>query len=183
MFKVPRSHYHCQWSTFSWDAVTPTSLRERLEDWRDRVLRGESPHLLLAGAPGCGKSHLTVALYRQLAASLGTGGVTFANVPAFCEEVRMSYDDRDASPWESIEQARYAVALDDLFGRKLSQHESSQIIYRLIDTTYRNGAALVANMNQDLDELKSRLPAHEISRLLTNSTIINVRAARDWRLG
>jgi DNA replication protein DnaC len=146
------------------------------------VLLGESPHLLLTGGPGIGKTHLVVALYRQLSTVFGTELVAYANVPVFCEEAKAMYGRRQvANPWEGIESARRAVMLDDLFGRELSQHESAQIIYRLIDTIYRNGAALIANMNQDVDELKRRLPPHEISRLLAGCTIINVRAERDWR--
>lgn len=183
VFRVPRSHWHCTWENFNWESVTPTSLQEELRSWRQKVLEGKPSHLILYGLPGTGKTHQGVALYRQLASLLGTELATFVNVPRFCETVKDSYRNQGngPDPWAGIEAAKAAVVLDDLFGRELTQHDASQIVNRLIDTTYRNGAALLANMNQDIEELKARLPAHEISRLLADARVIHVRADRDWR--
>lgn len=184
VFRLPRSHYHCQLSNFAWDAVTPSSLKSRVASFLEQVVDGRggvAPHLVLTGPPGSGKTHLGVAVYRAACAEFGTELATWINVPNFCERVKRSYGPDETNPWDDYEAARRLVVLDDLFGRDLSHHESAQIMYRLIDTAYQNGAAVLVNMNQDVRELTSRLASHEISRLLAGSTIIPMTAKKDWR--
>jgi DNA replication protein DnaC len=82
-----------------------------------------------------------------------------------------------------VEGARRLVVLDDLLGRDLSAHEASQIVYRLIDTVYTNGAACLITMNQDPRELTARFPPHELSRLLAGATHAPMTATKDWRRG
>lgn len=181
VYRLPRSHWHCTFENFEWDAVRPRVLRPRIEEFLERVVAGEAPHALLTGDPGIGKSHVGVAAYRWAAARLGTALTTWINVPDLCETVKTSYGGQDAGTWEDVEGARRLVVLDDLFGRNLSVHEASQIVYRLIDTAYRNNAAVMASMNQSVEELTRRLPAHEISRLLADSMIVPLSADKDWR--
>lgn len=183
VFRLPRSHWHCGWYNFEWSAVHPPSLKERMLDFLGSAHTGGDAHMLLTGAPGVGKTHLGVAIYRAVAAHVGTELATWINVPTFCEQVKRAYGPDGQDPWPDYEGARRLVVLDDLFGRDLSQHEASQIIYRLIDTAYQNGAALLATMNQNIDELPARLAAHEISRLLAKHTAIPMRAEKDWRRG
>jgi DNA replication protein DnaC len=168
---------------YEWEGVHPPSLKGRLATFLAEVETvGGAPHILLTGLPGIGKTHLGVAIYRYLAARLGTGWVTWLNVPEFCEQVKRAYSD-GSDPWEDIECAHRLVVLDDLFGRELTAHEKDQIITRLLDTAYQNNAAVLATMNQDVGELAARLPAHEISRLLASATIIPMRANTDRRRG
>ena len=184
VFRLPRSHWHCQLSNFEWGSVTPASLRKHINAFAAQVLAGEAPHLILTGNPGIGKSHLGVSVYRTLSAQLGTQLVTWVNIPNFCESVKRTYKDGEPDvAWPDFEGAKRLVVLDDLFGRDLSPHEVSQIVYRMIDTAYQNGAAVLVNMNQDVKELQSRLASHEISRLLAKSTIIPMTATKDYRRG
>lgn len=180
VYRLPRSHWHCHLWTFEWAGVKPASTRMRIEEFVHNVNAGQSPHMLLTGDPGIGKSHLGVGVYRAVAAQLGTELVTWVNVPAFCEQIKREYGS-DYDPWQDYEAARRLVVLDDLFGRALSAHEMSQIVYRLIDTAYQNGAAVLVNMNQNVEELKARLASHEVSRLLAESTIIPMTSTKDWR--
>lgn len=181
VFRLPRSHWHCTLSGFQWAGVKPASLQSHVTTFLLGLERGEAPHLLLQGAPGIGKTHLSVASYRWAAARLGTAVVTWLNVPAFCEVVKAGYGNEGVDPWPDVEGATRLVVLDDLFGRVLSQHEASQIVYRLIDTAYRNGAAVLATMNQEVDELRALLPGHEISRLLADAIILGMSSSKDWR--
>ncbi len=182
VFRLPRSHWHCHLFNFEWAGVTPASLQNRVFTFVEDASSGGAPHMLLTGKPGIGKSHLGVGVYRALSVAYGTGMVTWINVPAFCERVKEGYSDSTSPLWDDIEQARRLVVLDDLFGRDLSQHELSQIVYRLIDTAYQNNAAVFVNMNQSHDELQARLAGHEISRLLQgNAEIIPMVAKEDWR--
>jgi len=183
VFRLPRSHWHAALWNFEWDKVHPPSLKDRVTAFLLAVQDSKAPHLLLTGDPGAGKTHIGVGVYRVATTVWGTAMVSWINVPAFCERVKRSYGDNAADPWEDIESARRLVVLDDLFGKELTNHEKDQVITRLLDTIYQNGAALLATMNPPAEELKSRLPPHEVSRLLADSTIIPMRALKDWRRG
>lgn len=181
VYRLPRSHWHATISNFTWDGVTPPSLARRIDEFVQQTVAGQSPHVLLTGLPGIGKTHLGIGVYRRCAALLGTQLVTWVNIPAFCDAIKRSYRPDEPDPWVDYEAAKRLVVLDDLFGRDLSQHEVSQIVYRLIDTAYTNDAAILVNMNQDIKELPSRLASHEISRLLAGATIIPMTAPKDHR--
>lgn len=180
ILRLPRSHWHAQLNNFEWASVTPRALKVEIEKFVAATESGLAPHLVLTGAPGIGKSHLGAGCYRTLSVTFGTELVTWLNVPHFCELVKRSYSD-GTDPWADVEGARRLIVLDDLFGRALSPHEADQIVYRLIDTAYRGGSAIIANMNQDVSELPSRLAGHEVSRLLASATIIPMAAGKDWR--
>lgn len=184
VFRLPRSHWHCHLWNFEWgNILTPKSLQTRITEFVHAVHDGKAPHVILTGLPGIGKSHIGVGVYRALSVVFGTELTTWINVPAFCEAVKKSYRPDEPDPWQEFEAARRLVVLDDLFGRDLTQHEASQIVYRLIDTAYQNNAAVLVNMNQDISELPARLASHEISRLLAGATIIPVTAEKDYRRG
>lgn len=181
VFRLPRSHWHCKVSNFTWDAVRPRVLHEHYLKFLDNVAEGGSQHLILCGDPGIGKTHLSVAAYRWMALRVGTELSTWLNVPAFCDRVKAAYD-ATYSPMREYQDARRFVVIDDLFGRDLTRHEAGQIVYRLLDVAYQNGAAMLITMNQAIDELATRLPPHEVSRLLAGATIIPMQAGHDWRL-
>lgn len=177
---LPRSHWHCQLENFEWSAVRPRSLEDAVSSFVDEVLAGGDPHMILHGDPGIGKSHLGVGIYRRVVAEFGTQLATWINVPSFCDRVKESYQDQ-TSPWAEYREARRLVVLDDLLGRELSSHEISQIVYRLIDTAYLNGAAVVINMNQDINEASLHLRPHEMSRILAGAIEVPMSADGDWR--
>lgn len=181
VFRLPRSHWHCSLWDFNWALVKPDSLYHQVSTFLHGVQDGKAPHLLLTGRPGIGKSHIGVGVYRVASVVWGTAAVTWVNVPAFCEQVKRGYSRDEPDPWPDYEAATRLVVLDDLFGRDLSQHEAGQILYRLLDTAYQNGAALLATMNQDLSELPQRLAAHELSRLLASHAVIPMTAPKDYR--
>jgi len=180
VYRLPRSHWHCTLDGFDWHAVGPAALQATVKTFCEALTEGHAPHLVLSGEPGIGKTHVGVGLYRWATTLVGTAHATWVNVPAFCERVKRSFDD-EADPWEDIDAARRLVVLDDLFGRDLSQFEASHIVYRLIDTAYQNNAAVCVTMNQTVEELPSRLAAHEVSRILADSTVVVMQSRRDWR--
>lgn len=182
VYRLPRSHWHCQLDNLEWVLIHPPSLQERVHQFIVDVRAGGSPHLLLYGSPGIGKSHIGVSVYRAVCAEQGTELATWLSVPAFCEAVKNSYKEGEPDPWPDVMAARRLVVLDDLFGRELTAHEKDQIVTRLLDTAYTNGAGVLVTMNPDVNELQQRLPPHEVSRLLTNYTAIPVSGQKDWRL-
>ncbi len=147
----------------------------------EAAVAGEAPHLLLTGTPGIGKTHLGVAAYRHLAHEVGTEKATWLNVPTFCDRVKAAYS-AEHDPLLEYQDARRFVVLDDLFGRPLTSHEAEQIVYRLLDTAYQNGTAVLITTNSSTEELEAKLPPHEMSRLLAGATIIPVHATKDMRL-
>lgn len=183
VFRLPRSHWHCGIHNFTWDAVLPKALRAHYTAFLKLIATNPEPrHLLLTGPPGIGKTHLGVAAYRYMAGVVGTELATWINVPTFCDRVKSAYSDT-YNPMLEYADAKRFVVLDDLFGRDLTAHEASQIVYRLLDIAYQNGASAVITMNQDATVLAERLPAHEVSRLLAGATIIPMTGVDggDWR--
>lgn len=177
---LPRSHWHCTLGNFGWDGVKPVALRQTLADFVAKVKEGQAPHLLLSGDPGIGKSHLGVGVYRAAVEHWGTQLATWVSVPDFCDAVKRAYDG-GVDPFRDFELARRLVVLDDLFGRELSTHEATAIIFRMINVAYQNGAALLITMNQNPQALGGKLPAHEVSRLLANAQVVLMAAAADYR--
>lgn len=181
VFRLPRSHWHCTLWNFDWESVRPPRLQEHALALLHAVQDGKAPHLILTGGPGIGKTHIGIGVYRAGSVAWGTELVTWLNVPAFCERVKRSYDKSVMDPWYDVESAKRLVVLDDLFGKDLSNHERDQILVRLLDTAYQNGAAVLVSMNPDVKEVSARLNPHEISRLLAASTIIPMQADKDRR--
>ena len=175
IYRLPRSHWHCHFSNFEWGTVQPSGLLEQMETFLESVAAGRDTHLLLAGRPGIGKTHLGVAAYRWMADRVGTTLTTWVNVPTFCDHIKQSYNDSEYDPLLDYADARALVVLDDLFGRTLTEYEANQIIVRLLDIAYQNGAAMLITMNRSIEELPQRLHPHEISRLLTHATIISMQ--------
>jgi DNA replication protein DnaC len=180
IYRLPRSHWHCQLSNFEWEGVFPLSLQDRVESFITQVLEGEDPHLILTGEPGCGKSHLGVAILRRILPEVGTRAATWVNVPEFCDTVKASFN-QGTDPFEDYQDARRLVILDDLFGRVLTPYEIDHVLYRLIDTAYMNGAAVVVTMNPAVEEMQTYLKPHEVSRVLQGSTIIPMMSKQDRR--
>lgn len=178
--RLPVSHWHCALWNFEWARVKPEKLESAVLEFTHALQDGKSPHLLLTGSPGIGKSHIGVGVYRAASVVWGTELVTWLNVPAFCDRVKKGYGD-GTDLWQDIEHAKRLVVLDDLFGRELTGHDKDQIVTRLIQTAYDNRAGVLATMNQDVSELATRLPPHEISRLLADAHIKKMSASQDYR--
>lgn len=181
VYRLPRSHWHCQLDNLEWAGIKPPSLQRRAQEFVEAAIAGAAPHMVLTGSPGIGKSHIGVGIYRAVVEAVGTELATWVNVPAFCEAVKRSYGPGEADPWQDYEAARRLVVFDDFFGRALTPHEKDQIVTRLLDTAYQSNAAVVVTMNQSVVELQNLLPAHEISRMLAGAAVIPVTSTKDWR--
>jgi len=182
IFRLPRAYWHCQLGNFMWEWVRPASLQEHYMRFLGGIEAGLAPHLILSGDTGIGKTHLGVAAYRWAVRRVGTELATWVNVPEFCTSVKAAYTDENGhGPFEDYAAARRFVVLDDLLGRDLTLHEASQIVYRLLDVAYQNGAAVLITMNPAVTELVARFPPHEVSRILAAATIIPMQGSGDRR--
>lgn len=181
VFGLPRSHWHCTLNNFDWSSWPQKEAR--VAEVLGGMEAGEAPHILMTGPPGVGKTHLAVGLYRWAAAKRDLRAAHFVHVPSFCDKVKASFDEEGAGdPFARVEDARFLLALDDVFGRELSPWEARNVIPRLIGAAYRNDAALVATMNPTLEEAKDLVEYHEMSRLLQDGQIWRFEG-EDRRLG
>jgi DNA replication protein DnaC len=167
---VPRSHEHCLLSTYEWTGVHPPSLKVRIETFLAGVQEGKTPHLLLSGSTGIGKTHVGIGAYRRTVGSISPACI-WLNVPQFCDRLQES---PGGALWRDYERATRLVVLDDLFGREAVAQD--QIVARLLDTAYLNNAALLVTMCDGVQELSARMSRHAITRLLADATIIPMRA-------
>lgn len=182
VFGLPQSHWHCQLTNFEWDGIRPVQLPEVIDSFLDDIEQGENPHLILTGPPGIGKSHLSVGIFRRAVVEFGTLRAVWLNVPKFCDKVKARYGDGEGDPFEHLGAANRLVVFDDFLGRDYSPHEVGQILYRLIDLSYMNGAAILITMNHPHTALREHFRSHEISRIMAGAKVVAMQG-RDRRLG
>jgi DNA replication protein DnaC len=143
----------------------------------------------LYGPVGTGKTHLAVGI-GKLACSLGTCSA-FLNVPTWLEELRGTFDDREArSPGANQlkhlehalrERERTLLILDDL-GMENATPWVRDEIYRLVNRQYEQGGALIVTSNQDPNELiaggdqRRGHAAGTISRLVGTCLLVHLEA-------
>jgi len=160
VFRIPRSHWGCHLHNFEANDAVWTAIEE--------FITGESPHLILTGNPGNGKTHLSVALYRWAVSQSGVVRSFWCDFPAFVFDVKRGYGASD-DVLKEVEEASDFVALDDMFGRELTPHEMESILYPCIQWAHRNQARLVVSTNYTLEQISTKLTNHELDRVLDGS--------------
>lgn len=166
---LPRVLWHCQLNNLDWSkcggAVIPVL------DFMSAAVEGEATRLLLIGEPGLGKSHIGAGLFRWGVLQWDTLNCIFVHVPTFCDEVKQKYS-LDLDPYADLREAKRLIILDDVFGRELTEHELTQIVPRIIEIAYANGAAVVVTMNQTITQARKRLAPHEFDRLISGARFL-----------
>jgi DNA replication protein DnaC len=176
---IPRSHWHCHLHNYEEpkDRVVE-AVSAFLDEWKAGTV--PAPHLLLTGKQGRGKTHLAVGIYRSAVYETNIQECAYIHVPNFCVRVKKSYGGGE-DPFQETEEASLVV-LDDIFGADLTEHEITKILTRLITTAYDRNQALVVTSNYSVKGISDILHPHELSRLLQNSTVLNMASERDHRL-
>jgi DNA replication protein DnaC len=150
--------------------------------------------LWLYGPVGTGKTHLAVGI-GKLACALGACSA-FVNVPTWLEELRTTFDDKQARSASADrlkhlehairERERTLLILDDL-GMENATPWARDEIYRLVNRQYEQGGALVVTSNLDPNELvagANQIRGHAagtISRLVGTCLLVRLEA-EDYRL-
>lgn len=134
--------------------------------------------LLLAGVPGCGKSHAASAIIHRIAMA-DRGSMLWVNVPKMFEDIRSDLETGS----EAIVMARmrdtWLVVLDDLGVDGHTQWQTS-LIYRILDHRNRDDKITLVTSNHPLQELDTRVGPRSSSRIAQMCKEIRFPVL-DWR--
>jgi DNA replication protein DnaC len=166
---LPREYWTKQLAGY--DTSVRSGVPDLIRPFIKEVEEGKSPHLIMTGTAGTGKSHLGVGLYRWGVLRFDTIASVWLHVPSFCDRVKKSYGTRDHDPYDLIRGCDRMLVLDDIFGRDLGEHELTQILNRVIEIAHQNQVALVATTNFSVAQIRAKLHPHEVSRLFQRASV------------
>jgi DNA replication protein DnaC len=153
---------------------------------KDFAKDGFLRNLLIIGGCGVGKTHLTIALCKQLSAD-GID-VYFVSVPRLLTIIRGSYSKSATESEKQIMNILLSVSvliLDDIGaeqGGSNSSYEhnwSSSKIFEILDG--RQGKHTIYTSNLHVKELPKKLGARNFSRMMNDTDIIKIES-EDYRL-
>jgi len=124
-----------------------------------------SEGLLLIGGVGCGKTHLVVAILFELLKKNICG--LFITVPDLLQKIRSGFDKKN-EPAESFMQGirtAQLLILDDLGAEKNNEWTQEQL-YMIINARYESMLPTIITSNCGVEELKIRIGARSVSRIL-----------------
>jgi DNA replication protein DnaC len=186
---VYRRHLACSFDTYKGGEKIKEVCREFIDD---------PLNLVLSGGVGSGKTHLAVAILRELIREGEAGqkklgyvkknvwhyvGNTalFASAPEILAEIRATYGSKEENEQEII--AKYAnvgyLVLDDL-GAEKSTEWSISTLYLIIDRRYRNEYPTIVTTNLTMDEIGQHISRRIASRLASGK-VVTIKAP-DYRM-
>ena len=144
----------------------------------DAGLIGYPGSILFTGKTGCGKTHLAIAIIRELVRRALVYAPTFITAPELLLEIRNtfnkpikthdSYDGQVEPKTESDIIDRYSkceiLVLDDLGSEKVSDF-TIQSLYLVIDRRNRELMPTIVTTNLSLEEIETQIDARMASRL------------------
>lgn len=143
----------------------------------DRGLSKHPGSILFMGKTGCGKTHLAVAIIRELVKRRAISNVKFITAPELLLEIRSTFKSRKKKwdGWEKGEETtesevldKYSqcelLILDDLGAEKVSDF-TIQSLYLVIDRRNRDLRPTIVTTNLSLEEIESQIDARMASRL------------------
>jgi DNA replication protein DnaC len=133
--------------------------------------------LLLRGAPGAGKTHLAVAVLREVIWSEQKKTALFLNVPAWLNALRESYGSGEPPPNPS---GYDVVVLDDLGAEDWSSWARDRI-YNLVNQREQQRGLVLVTTNHEWQELAARVGPPTASRLRRLTREVHVDARQDFR--
>jgi len=133
--------------------------------------------ILFTGKTGCGKTHLAVAILRELVKRLDAYEFCFITAPELLLEIRATFKPHakkynDAGQCEADTEQdvldKYSkcelLILDDLGAEKVSDF-TIQSLYLVIDRRNRNLRPTIVTTNLSLEEIETQIDARMASRL------------------
>jgi DNA replication protein DnaC len=133
--------------------------------------------LLLRGNPGAGKTHLVVAILREVIWCEQRQTALFLNVPAWLNALRESYGNGEPPPNPS---GYDVVVLDDLGAEDWSSWARDRI-YNLVNQREQQRRLVIVTTNHEWRELAGRVGGPTASRLRRLTREVHVDARADYR--
>ena len=177
--RVPSAYDGCTFENFEPAPGTQTAVtvcRQWVKEYRagTHLSRG----LLLRGRPGAGKTHLAVAMLRQLVWSDRPRTALFINVPQWLDALRESYGQGEPPPAPSGFEI---LVLDDLGAEDWSSPWARDRLYQILNQREQERSLLIVTTNCAWGELAGRLGGPSASRLRKLCRDVEVDARQDFR--
>ena len=135
--------------------------------------------LIFNGSYGTGKTHLAVAIARELLRQKGCS-VWFKTFGELLQEIRNGFKSGLA---EAISKRYYTVdvlVMDDLGKEKLSEWTSEQL-FNIVNERYKAQKSMIITTNLSIAELNRRLDGAVMSRLVETCKAVEM-TGKDYRL-
>ena len=177
--QVPSAYDGCTFENFEPAPGTQTALTV-CQQWVKEYRAGThlSRGLLLRGRPGAGKTHLAVAILRQLVWSDHPRTALFINVPQWLDALRESYGQGEPPPTPSGFEI---LVLDDLGAEDWSSPWTRDRLYQILNHREQQRSLMIVTTNCSWGELAGRLGGPSASRLRKLCRDVEVDARRDFR--
>jgi len=175
---IPSAYDDCSFETFEPVPDTGTALAV-CRQWAKELRAGTDLRqgLLLRGNPGAGKTHLAVAILREVIWSDRRKTALFLNVPAWLNALRESFDGGEPPPAPT---GYDLVVLDDLGAEHWTSWQCDRI-YTLVNQREQQRGLLIVTTNLDWGTLAARVGGPTASRLRRLAREVHVDAREDFR--
>jgi DNA replication protein DnaC len=137
--------------------------------------------LLMIGRVGCGKTHLAIAILREIVAK-GYSGLYY-NSPNLLRDIRATFDGgSDLTEDDLLEEVTSTdlLVFDDVGAENSTQFVLDRF-YLVINERYEAGKPVIVTTNLDHEALEARLGDRIVSRLLEMCQTFGPFPDEDWR--
>lgn len=162
----------------------PSVDRKLVEDLATLRFIDENRPILFLGQPGCGKTHLAVAL-ATLAVEAGYRGY-FATADNLCRTlVRASIEGNLTSKMKTY-TAPTVLVIDDVGLLPIGGTEAASVFFQVVNTRYEKGHPTIVTTNRGLPDWgtifgDTVVAAAVLDRLMHNAIVFNIKGP-SWRL-